>query len=224
MQHFLVRKMLEGAKKLSHTTDSRLPITAVILHRLVDTLTLTQTVHFNAVLIQAMFLVAFHGFLRIGEITVRSNNSSSTSNIQARDCSINFAHGKIASINILIRHTKHSHGQVFNVIIPANGSKYCPAQALHTYLKLAKPTIGPLFQFMGGIPVTRSYFDQQLRHTLQAAGFDPSRYKGHSFRIGAATEAVSSLGLSEHQVQKLGRWKSNAFRSYVRIPQMGSFS
>ncbi|KAK2160937.1 hypothetical protein NP493_1618g00010 [Ridgeia piscesae] len=46
---------------------------------------------------------------------------------------------------------------------------------------------------------------------------DPDKYKGHSFRIGAATAAADS-GLSETQIQTMGRWKSSAFKRYVRIP------
>lgn len=37
------------------------------------------------------------------------------------------------------------------------------------------------------------------------------------FRIGAATLGKSK-GISDEQIQLLGRWKSNAYRKYIRIP------
>ena len=46
----------------------------------------------------------------------------------------------------------------------------------------------------------------------------PAGYSGHiySFRIGAATSASAS-GMPDHVIQKLSRWKSDAFKTYVRL-------
>ena len=166
-----------------------------------------------------MWLLAFHGFLRIGEITARSAKAYTASNLQLQDCTVNSKQGKLLSVDIVIQNGKHSQGQAFKISTPSNNPKYCPVQAIHSYLLLARPLSGPLFQFPGGTPVNRHFFDHQLKTTLQAAGLDTKVYTGHSFRIGAASQAVTSLGLSEHEVQKLGRWNSNAFKSYIRIPQ-----
>lgn len=46
-------------------------------------------------------------------------------------------------------------------------------------------------------------------------GLDTSRYKGHSFRIGAACYAADK-GFSDAQIRALGRWKSDAFKVYIR--------
>ena len=45
--------------------------------------------------------------------------------------------------------------------------------------------------------------------------------KGHSFRIGAASFAADK-GLSDAQVRALGRWKSNTFLKYIRLPSLSS--
>jgi hypothetical protein len=42
-------------------------------------------------------------------------------------------------------------------------------------------------------------------------------YKAHSFRIGAATHAASR-GYSDQDIQIMGRWHSDAFKKYIRIP------
>ena len=56
-------------------------------------------------------------------------------------------------------------------------------------------------------------------YPLQWAGLDPTKYKAHSFRIGAATTAAD-MGMSETHIQLMGRWKSTAFRRYIRIPML----
>ena len=68
-QHFIIRKMLQGFKKLKSSSDSRLPITPSILKDLVNSLSHTVSVHFHRILFKAMYLLAFHAFLHIGELT-----------------------------------------------------------------------------------------------------------------------------------------------------------
>ena len=71
--------------------------------------------------------------------------------------------------------------------------------------------------FQDKSPVSRQFFNQQLKTSLNFSGFDVKRYKGHSIRIGAATWAKSK-GISDDKIQLLGRWKSDAYKKYIRIP------
>ena len=57
----------------------------------------------------------------------------------------------------------------------------------------------------------------ELKKALTAVGVDQSQYAGHSFRIGAAT-AAAMAGLQEVTIRTLGRWNSNAFMLYIRMP------
>jgi len=217
-KHFLIIKMLEGSRKMGHTADTRQPITLAILHRLTAAVPIIHHTPFNISLLRAMFLLAFHALLRVGEITVRSQTSNDTNTLQAADCSITLKGGQVVAANLTLRNSKHNKAKPFHITIPATNTSNCPAVALHTYLQLARPRQGPLFQLQSGTPVTRHYFQAQLHKCLQAAKINTNLYKSHSFRIGAATEAVASLGLTDQEVQRLGRWGSNAFKSYIRSP------
>ena len=72
------------------------------------------------------------------------------------------------------------------------------------------------FSFLSVHPVTHSFVTQQLKLALAFCDLNPAQYKGHSFRIGAATEGAK-LGYSEKYIQQLGRWHSNAIKRYIRI-------
>ncbi len=218
-QHFLISKMLEGARKLGQKVDTRQPITLTLLHKLTACIPIIHHDHYSIALLKAMFLLAFHAFLRVGEFTVRSQQSTDTNTLQAADCTVNFTSLNVSSITLTLRNSKHNQARPFFITIPANHTNNCPASALHEYLKLAKPQSGTLFQTHTGAPVTRHFFQNQLQRCLRAAKIDTSLYKTHSFRIGAATEAVTSLGLPDHEIQRLGRWGSNAFKSYIRTPK-----
>ena len=90
---------------------------------------------------------------------------------------------------------------------------------MQTYLQLHSHTEGPLFQFLDGKPVSYGYASDKLHSLLVFIGLDPSKYKPHSFRIGAATSAIQ-MGYSDDFVRKLGRWKSDAVQGYIRLPQL----
>ena len=55
-----------------------------------------------------------------------------------------------------------------------------------------------------------------LGSVIRPRNLDPNRYKGHSFRIGAATYAAEQ-GVSDDKIRHSGRWKSDAFKKYIRI-------
>jgi hypothetical protein len=54
-----------------------------------------------------------------------------------------------------------------------------------------------------------------LNKALKVLKIDASSYKSHSFRIGP-TSLVAAQNISNEEIMKLGRWKSNAFKSYIR--------
>ena len=52
--------------------------------------------------------------------------------------------------------------------------------------------------------------------------YDCSQYKCHYFRIGASATAATR-GFTDAQIQTMGRWRSAAFRRYIRIPTLVVF-
>ena len=60
----------------------------------------------------------------------------------------------------------------------------------------------------------QSWFRDRLKRMVESLGL-PGVFNTHSLRIGAATEAAAA-GFSGHEIQKLGRWASRAFLTYIR--------
>ena len=69
-------------------------------------------------------------------------------------------------------------------------------------------------------PVTAilAYLAARGEMALKTIGLDPSKYAGHSFRVGAATTAAAA-GLEDSTIKTLGRWESSAYQLYIRIPK-----
>ena len=108
--------------------------------------------------------------------------------------------------------------QGVEVFLGNTGSEVCPIQALVHYIGVRSPSQGPLFILQSGAPLTRSYLVSQLQAALRQAGIEDSGFNGHSFRIGAATTAAQQ-GLEDSLIQTLGRWRSDAFKTYIKLPR-----
>ena len=125
--------------------------------------------------------------------------------------------GKANMVKIVITQFKHNPSrQPFEILIERDEtSPFCPVKALVDYCRLRGSQPGPLFCHQNIAPVTVNQFNSELSRCLKFCGLDTSRYKGHSFRIGAASHAADK-GFSDAQIRTLGRWKSDAFKLYIR--------
>ena len=68
---FLIQKLLTALSR-QRCADIRLPITRPVLHELVRSLEYTNSSAFQRTLFLAMFLTAFYGLFRIGELSTKS--------------------------------------------------------------------------------------------------------------------------------------------------------
>ena len=108
-----------------------------------------------------------------------------------------------------------------NMFVGRTGCLLCPVAAVLSCMTRRGAATGPLFQFSNGKPLTRQRFVMEVKEALERSGIDSSQYLGHSFRSGAATTAVQR-GVGDATIQMLGRWKSDAYRAYIKT--QGSIS
>ncbi|XP_062570270.1 uncharacterized protein LOC134232331 [Saccostrea cucullata] len=212
---FVIQKLVAGAYRLGNTFDIRLPITTNILNRLLDVIPDVINDKYTQSLFKALFLFAFSSFARIGELICAAPEKASDV-VQLADVTLSSVKGKITAINVCFKKFKHNSNGVPKVISFAHGDcKISAISATTDYLKVRTNCQGPMFVSNTGSPILRTTFDRTLRSCLRLCNLDSSRYKGHSFRIGAATVAADK-GLSDAQIRSMGRWHSNAFLKYIR--------
>ncbi|XP_067283569.1 uncharacterized protein [Pseudorasbora parva] len=208
--------LIKGIQKSQPTRpDTRQPITLDILNKCIRTLrTGYQPLH-TARTLDAMFILAFFGFLRCSELAITSKFDPK-SHPTISDLSV--LDGE--TISYLIKRSKTDQTKkghfiyIFNLSSPIH-----PYQSVLAYLQWrnsqAKSPLEPQFTDESNKPVTRFWFQKHLKSVLQQSGVPAKNFSSHSFRIGAATTAAQK-GLSQQQIQDLGRWSSDAFQSYIR--------
>lgn len=215
-KHFVLHKVMEGFKRSDRRTDSRVPITIDLMKVLLPALQNTCSSVYEQHLFKAAFLLAFFGFLRIGEVAVDRKNDGLGRAIQLNDIKI---HDNGQQMDLRIKFSKNDQlgRSVILKLGALENAELCPLQAVRSYITMRGRNDGPLFMHFGGTPLTRYQFSSMLQAVAVATGNGVLKLRSHSFRIGAATTA-SLCGLSEDRIKVLGRWKSNAYQRYIRMP------
>lgn len=195
----------------------RLPISVEILGKLHVVWRKRATV--DAGMLWAAASLCFFGFFRAGELTVLSESGyDASTHLSFRDISVD----SLANPQTLQVCLKASKTDPFRtgveVFVGRTSCPLCPVTAVLSYMTQRGSGAGPLFQFSDGKPLTRQRFVAEVKEALSQAGIDSSKFSGHSFRSGAATTAIRR-GVGDATVQMLGRWKSDAYRAYIKTPR-----
>ena len=213
-QSFLVRKALRGYKNMFHKQDSRRPITHTLLQQICKHVPSFVKDSYQVALFRAMFLLSFHAFLRVGEIT--TNAVSKHNILHDSQVRIVYTSGTISGVQITFKYFKHSKHNKFTLFVSKQNSTFCPVQALSHYLQIRPKKSGPLFIFNDQKPVSSSYFNSVLKAIITLIEGSHQGYSSHSFRIGAATHCCKN-GYSKDVISTMGRWRSNAVNKYIRV-------
>ena len=213
----LVQRLIRGIKRYhgERGRKPKLPITLPILSQLLAHLQpardpLHRVVH-------AASCLAFSGLLRCGEFTTKSAHFNPAIHL-SKSC-LKFMPNALSPAYMLLSipasKTDPFRKGVTITIAAAPGQPSCPVTAMQLLLS---NTVGspdsPLFEVAPGIPLQRDQFISCIRSALHQAGFDSRLYAGHSFRRGGATSAANA-GFSDHEIQLLGRWRSDAYKLYI---------
>ena len=206
-------RIVNGAARLyAKPKTARLTITMDILRR-ITAAPAKSKLELN---LRACYLVAFAGFMRMGELTYTERETLDGKEFFrtkiTRSCvrfSANYDHATI----LLKRSKTDVDHEGVTILLAATFNSTCPVQALRDLFSGdPRRSDDPLFNWNGSA-FTKSRLQAALNKALLTHGIDPASYRLHSFRKGAAQHAVDS-GMREDQVMALGGWSSQAFRVY----------
>lgn len=192
------------------TVTTRMPINLRLLKNILNQV----EDHFDCqpylnVLYKAMFNSAYHGLMRVGEITTGDHP------VLARDVLI--AENKKKVTYILRSSKTHDWGDPPQIISFTctcqtwEDVKFCPYESVLNYM-LTKEKYGsedePFFVYIDKSPVKPEHFRQNLKAIMLEANIECESFNTHSFRIGHADD-MKIEGKSLEYIQVKGRWKNN---------------
>ena len=211
----VLQYVLRGIKRVPKPpTRTRLPITPAIL-RALKTQWAQHARDVNYVMLWAACCVGFFGFLRAGEFTVKNAADFDTSSsLRLENIAVD-QHENPSVIRIRSKTEPFWHG--VDIFLGRTKADLCPVAALLTLVAVRPSVAGPLFAFEDG-SFSRDKLVSAVQSALRQAGIEANNYKGHRFRIGAATTAAE-VGLEDSMVKMLGRWESSAYQRYIRTPR-----
>ena len=177
------------------------PITYPLLKHIFNVLQTICTNKYEYYLFSSAFLLAYFALLRVGEITV-SNKNGPDRVLGIKDIEIK-ASGTV-KLRIWMSKTDQ-FGFGTNIEITPSEESFILNELLPEYLRVTANFQGSLFCHFGG-----------KKKCISQLGIDTNTFKSHSLRIGCATYMYIK-GKSEQTIREKGRWKSDAYKSYIRI-------
>ena len=148
---------LHATNSISNST-SECPLTSPCFEA-VGALDFTVPGKHHRALHKTMFCLAFHAFLRIGEMTVQSANATNPNLLQWKQLEI-----KDTSLTVAFSHFKNGKGKPLTLTMKGTTSPQdCPLHIMKAYLSVRDATAGPLFLYCPSVPVTRAKFNEQLQ-------------------------------------------------------------
>ena len=210
---------LRGVKrKKPQTGDARLPITPLILQKILEVVR-RDPQNYTNLMMWAACCLGYFAFLRCGEFTV-NGKFDSTVHLSDQDIAVD-DYNSPTILSILLRQSKTDQDKVgITLFVGRTGQDICPLSSMIPYLvsRREKFPRGALFVTERGLPLSRLVLVAWLKTALSSVGIDATHFTGHSFRIGAASTA-SARGIADSTIQTLGRWKSDSFKRYIRMPR-----
>ena len=180
---------------------------------------LSKGQNFLAILYSCLFLTAYYGLFRVGELTSGSHP------VKVEDVHVARNKDKFLFILRLSKtHGKYSHPQSVKISRRKKTSEIkrnnpnCPYKLLREYVDVRPKyeIVGKAFFIFGDrSPVKPTNMRETLRTILRNMNMNEHLYDTHSFRAGLAGD-LQKMQFSVETIKKLGRWKSNIVFTYLK--------
>ena len=220
---FQVKNMLKGFKNLAEPRTQRLPITPAIMWKLWDALKAAKLPIMEKRLIWAVCTMLYAGSLRGGEVLGEEEKCfDENKTLLGKDVTIKemcIGKEKVKVLIAKIKNPKEMAGRGFlNVEMFETKSFTCPVKAVEKLRAARNEKQNEPFSIRAkGKILTISKFNKVLQVLLKdILKYEEGTISSHSFRSGVAT-AMARAGYQDNEIQRVGRWRSDAFLKYLKL-------
>ena len=201
-------QMRTALAKLVKVQEERDPISSVDLRRIFLGLNESKS---DSRVLKAALSLGFFGLLRMAELT----SSKKDKDPALTTSSLAWSRDHVV-VRIWKSKTDRTRRSV-TVSIPRTGSSICPYTALRSYLAVRPASSFPgLFLWPNGNPISSAALRSRFLVECGNARLE-GHFNGHSLRIGGAS-MLAAKGVEIESIMKLGRWKSESVRRYLKNP------
>ena len=232
----LVSLMLKGAENLDAVKArlskkrTRQPVTWTLLKRIKMRLAELKGKKAWKTAVWLVCALAFSGSFRIHELLARERNAFSSSRDllaeHVKESSMVIGGRTRRFLKVFLQHPKEerlSEGICVEVFeVEGEHAWACPVQAYRDYMSTGIQGTGkyPLIRTPLGQNYSGRDFNRDLRLILVGVvDYSLGPLTSHSFRAGLATW-MAKAGYSDDQIQMTGRWKSEAFKRYIKTARV----
>ena len=216
-QSYCIKQALKAIQRSEDKPMKKLPITYEILRKWQS----LMSDMLNNVLWKAAFSLAHFALLRASEFTVPAQSQfSPDKNLVNEDVQFHSTEQGYKYIAVHLKQSKtDKNNSGYYIYIGCTGTDVCAYCSMYEFIqsKSHNNDKAPLFQFTNGVILSKTCLVQTIKLFAVRSGIDPSKYSGHSFRIGGAT-TMASVGMADWEIKLAGRWTSDAYQRYIRAP------
>ena len=227
----MLQAITKACRIVNDTVKTRLPIQVGLMEMLLFEIerkfepkmekskgSSTNQQPYLCILYKTMFILAYYGLLRIGEIAKGDHT------IKAKDVKMSKNNDKLLLFLYMSKtHGKESHPQKIKIeSVPqqnlAKQRLFCPLKLTQQYIRHRGIYIDDneqFFIFSDRSPVTPQHVRNLLCELLETLGLNSTLYDCHSFRSGRTCDLYNQ-GYSITFIKAIGRWRSSAVYRYLK--------
>lgn len=209
----IIKQMLIASKRIDATVPKRDEKKPVMLNHVIHLAIELSKGGEQEITVLDTVLIAFWGLARLGELC---GDKKDPSEIVKRE-DVKFINGERREVTVILRGAKTAKpGETQSLQIRELNHLLCPVAALDRRLARKRRPEDPLFSYDDAGKDT--ILSKQTIMNICQKCWEVAGYKGltgHSFRVGGASFRYA-LGVSAEDICKIGRWRSRAYRLYIK--------
>lgn len=216
---------IDNARKRLDTDKGRLPMTMTLMKLLKEKIRRWDKDNETKLCVWTVCTIAFHGAFRIHELLCRTETSFDPAyDLLREDLSLHTVQCEGEERRFLTVRLKcpkeQREGKSVLVDIFESGGDICPIKAFCKWGKVSRgEPAWPAFRRQCGTPLTGRKLNAYIRELLGGSvDYTKGQITSHSFRTGIAS-ILGSKGFSDEEIKQAGRWSSNAFQAYMKLPR-----